>query len=536
MLMLCSAIAIADADAAPYGGITKDNTDEKNQKFTVQMSVGQTFTYSDIKTNLDGANYGTITYDWSGTAKTGGITLNGTELSGKFSTAGSYEGVLKATWTGLTAGTDGKKPTQEATQTITFNVDEKITIATTTTAYALVGWDASKTVLTLDCGGSTQYTKTGTEVITDEYKYGDDKSSTNNTHFTADYDASTKKVTVTPTAKLTGESGPEKIYVTLSNPNTGDTQTGEIILYVYNEIAITSTVTHYYTYEGDNTYSAKGFVFSVNYDDDNNDKTVVSEKTMTFGPAGQTVLTADPNSTAEEQAAFNYKHVNISTPFTSVGAITGGDISKDFTATLAVKGKVNNDDARVSEATQTFTLTVYKALAFTSAPAMDGTAVTPTAAGSNSITLSSYISGAKSVKFDWNDGTSTESIVTGTAANYSVNHTYAKAGVYLITISATNDMGTTTSKVMYAVGQDSSVTPDTTTDDTKEDSKGFIEEHGYLFIIFLILAGLLAFVAFYLGYQIPPVLIAIPVCVVLAVLMYFYKDFGGLFDALKGLL
>lgn len=537
MLMICSVAVVADADASPYGGVTKNEGTETAQKFTVQMSVGQTFTYSGIATNLE--NYGTIDLDWSGTAKEAGIALTDRTLSGKFSNAGTYEGVLKASWTGADAGTDGKKPTQTATQTITFKVDEKITIATTTTAYALVGMDSSKTVLTLSCGGSTGYTQTGSEVINATYAYGTDKHTNNDTSFTASYDASTKKITVTPSKKLADTdvtiAEPQKIYVTLTNPNTEDTQTGEIILYIYDEIAITSTTTHYYTYEGDTTYSATGFVFSVNYDDDNNAETVVDEKSMKFTVGG----TESTDQTVLAQDSENYKKVIIKTPYTKAGALTNDGTSLDYTATLTVNGHVTpaeGGNEMKSNASQIFTLTVYKALAFTTEPAVSNVTAKAVSTGSNNtMTLSANLSGAKYVTINWGDGqSSNRTAISDVSSLYNAKHTYASSGMYLITITAENDVGTTTSKVMYGVNTSVDPTPgtDTTTSDSKD--KGFFEEHGYLFLVFLlILVGLLV-AYFYFGIQHPFVLLAAIVCAVLAIALFVYGDFGGIADALKG--
>lgn len=543
MLMLCSVAVIADADASPYGGITENEGTDKAQKFTVDMSVGQTFTYTSLTTNLDG--YGSIKYSWAagseGNSAIGSIALNEDEkkLTGSFSTSGTYSGILTATWTGPSAGTDGKTPTQKATQEIIFEVDEKIVITpVSVTGYALVGWDTSKQILEISYTGSTDVSKDQeSEVVTASYTYGKDgDGSASDVDFTASHNLADKKIIVTPKAKLTDKdadstkAGPQYINVTLTNPNTQDKDTVQIELYIYDEIAITSETTHYYTYEGDDTYTKSGFVFKVNYDGDNDDKTVTTDYSYVLTPTTQSVLTVNPDATD----ATAKKTVGISTAFSKSGDLVDeGAVSKDYTAKLTVTGKVNDDTTLESTATSTFTLTVYKSLEFTSAPKTTGTVAKAISTGSNNtMSLSTSLSGAKYVTINWGDGQiSKKAAVSPTSSLYSAQHTYANSGMYMITITAENDVGTTTSKVLYAVDSTLDVTPDTTDSDKKT---GFFEEHGYLFLVFiLILVGLLV-AYFYFGIQHPFVLLLAIVCAVLAVALYVYGDFGGIIDALKG--
>lgn len=536
MLMLCSVAVIADADASPYGGVIEDTGSSKSaQIYTVDMSVGQTFTYSGITTNLDGTQYGSIDYTWDGTAKAGGITFDVSkmELKGSFATAGEYQGTLTAVWTAPFADDKGYTPTQTATQTINFNVAEKIGIKADVTAYALVGWGTDSTIV--------EVTYTGSGTISASYTYDKDNTATatsNTTHFTATHDAKDKKITIKPSATLTDadqtfattKAGPEYINVTLKNGESGDTAVMKVVLYIYDEIAISAPTTKYYTYEGDTQYTTSGFLFSVNYDDDNDATTVVSSNSMVLDPTTQTVLSKDAN---------NYKKVNINTTSSQSGSLTGDAQSKTYTATLTVNGTAGaNEDggpATTSTATATFELIVYRSLEFTSAPKVENVKATAASTGSNNLmTLSANVAGAKYVTINWGDGqTSQKTNVAGTSI-YNGTHKYTSSGMYMITITAENDVGTTTSKVMYGVNTSSELTPDTTTDDTKDKAKGFFEEHGYLFLVFiLILVGLLV-AYFYFGIQHPFVLLLAIVCAVLAVALYVYGDFGGIIDALKG--
>ncbi len=536
MFVLCAVSCVADSDAAgPYGGI--DNVtqggDDKDQEYGIKISTGQTFTYNGIATNLDNTSYGTVKYSWDGDAKDqkgkDGIAWDGTDtLSGIFTTVheDGISGTLTATWESPT-GDDGKTVTQTATQKLTFTVYEGLKFTDGDRAgYGLVKKTAQNQIIM-----KLPYTGTKTDTSVDaEFKNSDGSDCPFRFAFAED---GGKCINVIAN-EAPSTTGSWTVILTLNNSDTGDKDSIEITLSVYDGVAFTNSTYHIYTYEM-NPNETASYEFEVNYDTDGKDETDVEWGDMVItnptGYSGSAVLSKD--TTKSNVVTINTNDKDIVSPNTKQ--------SEEFVAKLSVTGKVTDkvsDEGTISANTAeaTFTLTVYNSLEFMSKPGVTGTIASSVSSGSNSITLSSYISGAKSVKFDWNDGTTTESIVTKTAANYAVNHTYAKAGTYLITITATNDMGTTTSKVMYTVGNDTTTPSDKTTTDTddKKDT-GFFEKHGYLFIVFLILAGLLAFAAFYLGYQIPPVLIAIPVCVVLAVLLFFYKDFGGIIDAIKGL-
>ncbi len=519
MLMLCSVAVIADADASPYGNITDESTDKTNQKFTLDISTDQQFVYDGITTNLSGVNYGTTKITWdapsSGSSAVGSITLsdgtNGKKLSGSFSDAGTYTGILNAVWT----ASDGDKGelTQKASQTIVFNVTEKIDITLPSVAgYGMIGTAANTLIYSIPYTGDNA-------TLASKYTSGSGEP------FSFTLDDTNKKILVMTNKDLDAK-GTWKANVTLTNQKSGSSDSVEITINVYEKVAITNKDVHYYSYEGSDAHG-NGFTFIVT--GDSGDGLEVTEDTITFNPDGTTVLSKDDSGsrTVKIDTVTNF------TPGTP-GSLIGEDSpSADYTATLNISTQTKSDGevTGTSSDSATFTLTVYKSLAFLSSPKVATIEAKSISSNSNSVILSSYISGAKTVKFDWNDGTTSESVVTGSATNYSANHTYAKSGVYLITVTATNDMGTTTSKVMYAVGQDAVTTP-TTASDTKD--KGFFEEHGYLFLVFvLIVIGLLV-AFFFFGIQHPYVLLAAIVCAILAVALYFYGDFSGIVDAIRG--
>lgn len=63
----------------------------------------------------------------------------------------------------------------------------------------------------------------------------------------------------------------------------------------------------------------------------------------------------------------------------------------------------------------------------------------------------------------------------------------------------------------------------------------FMDEHGWLFIVFAVLAAILALVYVFFGVRTPYVLAGVILAAILAVVLFVYKDFGGIADALSGL-
>lgn len=532
MLMLCSVAVIADADASPYGGITDTTTDSKNQTYTVPISTGQTFTYSSISTNLDDAGYGTVDYSWDKTASaysadgTDGIKFDPTTktLSGEFTTTTNKTktGVLTATWT-APAGHDDKTLTQTATQTFTFEISEGLVIDDTKTAgYGMIdGTGANATILTIPFTGET----TDTEP-TVAY---DDNASTSPFKFTVSGQnivVKTKDNLGTDDGKL-GATGSWAVTLTLKNSKTNDEDSVKIDLNVFDKIAVTNDVLTYYTYEGDTSTTA--FTFTIS----KNDKITETDATAVITPVTQTSIDEKTTYTVLAQDTTDKHKINIKTNFGKSGDLTDNGYSKTYTATMTFTGELDSDGNKVTATTDgTFTLNVYRSLEFLSKPVLKDTVTIAKSTGTNNLmALSAYIAGAKYVSVNWGDGQFTNKTIASDSSIYNAQHKYANAGMYMITITAENDVGTTTSKVLYAVDSTLDVTPDTTDSDKKT---GFFEEHGYLFLVFiLILVGLLV-AYFYFGIQHPFVLLLAIVCAVLAVALYVYGDFGGIIDALKG--
>lgn len=523
----------SESDAGVYGGVSDTSGDEKiNQTFSVDISVGQTFTYNNITTNLDkadgtitmtgspktadGANY---TFNYDSTSKVGSFVAS-------FTKAGTYVYTITANWD---SGKDYGNVTQTATQKFTFNVDEKIVIPTEFRGYGIKG--ETQNVMNIKYAGPDKNVNITYAAYTVD---GVENSLSGVDHFNAEI--SGDKLVVTP-KDVGSTEGTYGLTITLTNGNSKDTASVNVIYQIFDDITITAPDSMY-TYEGD-TSAPTSINFTTNWDSGLASNQHISYQMEVTEKEGTTVDVITVNETDKRNATIS----GISGK--TVGSIVSTDATKavytiKFTATGTVD-EVAGDSTQAGSSTEsesTTTLTVYKALIFASAPTIGGSTITPITATSTSINLSSYISGAYKVVFDWGDGTQTSSMdnMGKTATTYGAYHTYAKAGNYTITVYATNDQGTTTAQVFHST-DGMNVPADDTTDDTDktttEKEKSFIDKHGVQFIVFGILCILALVAFFYFGYQSPYVIIAAIILAALAVLCFVYHDISGIIDAFR---
>lgn len=523
----------SESDAGVYGGVQDTSgTNKINQTFSVDISVGQTFTYNNITTNLDKAD-GTITMTGSPTTADGAnYTFNYDSTSkvgsfvASFTKAGTYVYTITANWD---SGKDYGNVTQTATQKFTFNVDEKIVIPTEFRGYGIKG--ETQNVMNIKYAGPDKNVNITYAAYTVD---GVENSLSGVDHFNAEI--SGDKLVVTP-KDVGSTEGTYGLTITLTNGNSKDTASVNVIYQIFDDITITAPDSMY-TYEGD-TSAPTSINFTTNWDSGLASNQHISYQMEVTEKEGTTVDVITVNETDKRNATIS----GISGK--TVGSIVSTDATKavytiKFTATGTVDA-VEGDSTQTGSSTEsesTTTLTVYKSLIFASAPAIGDSAITPITATSTSINLSSYISGAYKVVFDWGDGTQTSSMdnMGKTATTYGAYHTYAKAGNYTITVYATNDQGTTTAQVFHST-DGMNVPADDTTDDTDktttEKEKSFIDKHGVQFIVFGILCILALVAFFYFGYQSPYVIIAAIILAALAVLCFVYHDISGIIDAFR---
>ena len=514
MFAMCAfAVCVpSDSDAGVYGGVTEGaGSTRVNQIYNIDITKGQTFTYSGINTNLDDAE-GTVTVNGSGTGtatvKTGfGAPVkddsnNKYTVTGSFGSTGTYTYKLTATWT-HTPVEGGKTLTQTATQSLVFNVIDSIDIKPTTkNGYGILN-EAEKS-FELAYSGTTDYAPTIT--------------GTGSENFSAAFNGAGTAIVITPKA---GTNNAVKTFdgltVKVENTATGDKDSCTVKYQVFEKIVVESQTD--YTYENA-TDGNKDVTMDVKWVASASDGTIDS-KTFTFAPADQTVLTEV--GTGEGKLSQN---VTAAQP----GAIVTSGTKSTFTATLTANGTI---EGNTTSSTGTYTLIVYKQLAFMQKPTASNISIAAVGNNTSSIILSSYITGAHEVTINWGDGMMSKS--AGVDANtFSGFHNYAKAGMYTITISATNDMGTTTEQVLYNAGEGDITIPETPETPAEPEEKSFFDEHGIQFLIFAILVIVFAIAFFYFGIQSPFVLILMIVFAALSVLCFVYNDIGGIIDAVKG--
>lgn len=532
MFALCAfAVCIpTDSDAGVYGGVVdKSDGDKINQTYDVDIAVGQKFVYDNIKTNLDSSE-GTVVITGSenagNTAETSKApsltdsTSSGKKFEIQFSSAGSYTYVIKAVWNYST-----QNLSQTATQTFNFIVSEQIILPTSYNGYGIK--DGELKAFSIPYKGPA----TGTIAITTYAGEGEENLVDGSNLFDAVIEDG--NILVTPKSDVSKSVASYGFKITVTNSANKDSDSVNVKYQVFEEVIVT-VPENVYTYEG-NKDTPENISFSTNWDDAEDPKYISYELTVDKDDnANGDVLSVDET---------DKRVVKISgIKDASVGSIVKSDATKAvFTAKFKATGTVKNGEntpATYKTPEVTSTVTVYKALAFASAPTVDNISTNALTAAGTSISLSSYIGGAYKVVYDWGDGTQTSSMDNGSkvGTTYSAYHAYAKAGTYTITIYATNDQGTTTAQIFHSsngVEMAEEQTPGTTEPSADDEEKSFFDEHGFQFLVFAILAILCAIAFFYFGIQSPYVIIIMIVFAALAILCFVYNDIGGIIDAVK---
>ena len=190
----------------------------------------------------------------------------------------------------------------------------------------------------------------------------------------------------------------------------------------------------------------------------------------------------------------------------------GDDAVKEFAFTVTVKGLA---DGQAVEASKKVVLKVFADMVYTTVPSVSDVTVMPDPADSKKILLSAVVKDAKSITIDWRDGATSTPDFDG-SDRYSASHVFSKDGRYTIVLEAQNDAGSKCCYIRY----------DTSTREFEiveedEPSEGFFEKHGWLFLLFAVLA-LLCVVVYAVLYPAPIVLILAGLFAILSVLTYLY--------------
>ena len=500
--------------------LAADSNAENNDGATyyINARVGDGFTYHP-EANLPGTTF-------SITPTVGGLKWANDTLAtetGGFTTenkTGTTETIM-ANWT----SSDDPTLSQTATQNIVFTVYNKIKFDSKAD---------EESIGILKSGNSTS-TPLKTVNITadspDETRWGTPTFSNNGGSF-FDVTANGKQLTITPkVSTITAGTYTIEIdasYSFVPNKNGGntiaDSRTYTYTIVVAEDVAITAQ--HLYAYVGES--SNKAFTIEVTNKD------------------GVTTLvpTLDATSDVYADVADKADHdiqLTLDATHSTFDGIT--ENSQDFELTVTATGnKTVNGVKNTYTATQKLDLTVYANLAFTTTPSITGTTNSYVSSGdSMNVLVTNTILGAKKLVYNWGDGKVETKVVNGAENTFYTNdHTYAKPGMYTITVTAYNDFGNRATYTMFQAGETEGETPAAGEDDktpgTGSEKKSLIDEHGYQFIIFAILAIVALIAYFYFGFQNPLVIVFALIMAILAVCSYVYCDISGIIDEIKGLL
>lgn len=207
--------------------------------------------------------------------------------------------------------------------------------------------------------------------------------------------------------------------------------------------------------------------------------------------------------------------------------------SKAYQFMAALSGKyTSGDETVIGIANKMVQFEIYKSLEFTTEPTFTTTVnAIPSSATNQDVLLETTIIGANKVSYSWGDGTGFTKDVSSASGSsvYTANHQYQQSGIYKIKVTAENDFG---KKSLYILYDASTGTQMGVPDDDGE--KSFFDEHGWQFILFAILAILMAIAWYFFGVQYLIVIILMAVFAILSILTFTFGDMPGMFDNLFG--
>ena len=461
---------------------------EYDQSYEIHMRVGDTFTYTPA------VNLSDATISYSGNID--GLSWNDDiTLTGSFSEAGDFSGVLTAT---VTHG-DGEDPlTQHAYQRITFHVYDRIEFAGAG-GPGNVSYDYAFAPGDLSDGRMVHRVAPASGLTTPSVSYAFEVVEGKTGVFS--WDESTKTIVADKVLEAADE-GDYVLKVTASYAYDGgqDSASVTVNVTVKEGVAITAPSVFDVTL-GD---SDARYQITTNKDAD-----LDLEYAMTVTSGYEGILSIEGNMVSvdmDKAAEF---------------------IGESFTMTITVTeiGDESNTDTREVK------VTIYDE-PWTAAPDIDEKSVLVEAIdGDNTnIRVTITIEHADSVVFAWGDNSTDD--VNGVEDVYTMDHAYASTvkNPVVIAVSAENAHGDVIGYIMYDLTSGkatwSDERPDVpSTGDDAEGNTGFLADHGILWIVFAIAAIVLALV-FLFGVQNQYILIGVVILALLAVAAFVTNDFG----------
>lgn len=497
VLMVASfgALLSEDSDAIVFG-------ENYNGDRDVYMFTGQQFSY-------------TPTVSLSGTtidvASPSPLSWNGTVLSGTFATkpsGGQQTITVTADWTSGSLH-------QTAEQNIIFHVFDVPTITVAPTSVDTVVANADEGDI-LASFSETHDSGTNMEI---EYTVMKDGSPVVDNSIVVDEETRQVKVgagEITPgTYTVTGT-------ISSTIAATGNTATDDAVLTitVSDDLMITFTQNNIETYLG-----ADDITVTIN----SNVEDIAGNNGLTLSDNIDSLNTSGLVSRGGATVSINTdgKSNDDVPPLSN----TSGAEFVEYAVQITGSTTVNTEPVTT---TQTLNVKIFRALEFTTVPTIASASGVSSTGNPLDMLLSAQFEGATKITYNWGDGRITTVDVTpDSGSNFSARHAYNSPGLYTVTITAENSQGTQTAIVLYdaTTGED---TPTTGGDDTAggDDQKGFIEEHGWLWIVFAALVIVCILGYFVIVPEHPVWIVGALVCIILAALLYVYVDFGGIADKL----
>lgn len=473
-------------------------TESSPQDVTVHMRVGDTFTYSP-SLNISS---GTVNYTMA-SAGQDGVTFESNKLTAMFETSGTKTIMLKAHWESGTA--DGyNNVTQDAFLRLNMIIDERLNVIDATpTKILLVGSTnkAGSDIYTFAKG--TAWTgpsgATGSNVTYKVYSTATDATkeinelSADSNKFT--WDAADYKLKVGSSDLAEGT-----YFVRLNISYTNDYKQPDT---AYAILAVLVSSDLKFVEENGDDFSLFRNLIADSANDNHSDSWAVrtnldaligagdndvkfTSRTITgvdgkAAPTDATTITGSPGTAA-------------ATPTFTIDASKIKTITENFATyqyNIAAQGTYGN--ATLDEAA-IVTYHVYASAKFLNVPTVASSLfVNPSSDNPNDVTITTTVSNADTIMVYWGDGTSSKiSAINADNVSYTARHVYATQANYLISVVAENNNGNTTGMVYYDSAKD---LIDTNVENIKTQTKSIIDEHGYLFIILIVVGAIISIVS-----------------------------------------
>lgn len=526
MLAICSFACVFSDDASAVNN--------NGETYDIYMRTGDVFSYApdtnlaDAKITLSGTAYDNDSLNWTnGTLEQ--VSNSATEddshqiILGSFDAANStaYTLLLTANWTNGTLN-------QSATQNINFHIYDRIQFTGASTHGNYTEDADGITFEDLPAQGQAIDT---ISIATQGKVYGTNPT-WGSASFTFNGGADNGLLTFDSS---TGEIKVNKT-VTAEEQDTYDGQYVMTVKASYTSNGVTDEATYTYTIDIGTDLTVTGGTLQTYVGNTDAEDGTFTIETNHDGKGIQFTYEVSDDSGVSgliQHSGANSNTFSIKTDAAGLADFIGSSESKTVNVTVTVSGNID-DDEDVETATTTVSVTIFAALVFTTEPTIENNVIESATGNPEDALASAKFAGAKSITYNWGDGTQTHVDVKNTSnPTYAARHVYDSPGTYLVTITAENDVGTQKAYMLYDATNGAWAAADETTE-TGDNDKGFFEEHGYLFILFAILALLMVVVFFGVGIQHPFVAIAAIAFVILAVLCFLYDDFGLLDGFLDG--